>query len=119
VAARSWTGSSPRSRTPWDSAAAPAASAAPPSGSLRVEGRHAAEEAWLRERLARDGDPVEISDFLRLLKKTGNVHLSGCRLAAATFEVDEANLIPEADAVVDSVWFLNEKAARADHCQYF
>lgn len=87
--------------------------------SVKVEGRHAAEEAWLRARLARDGGPVEIHDFLRLLKKMGNVHVYGCRLAAATFEVDETHLLPEADGIVDSAWFLDEKAAKADHCQYF
>ena len=87
--------------------------------SLRIDGRHAAEEAWLRERLARDGEPVEIHDFIKLLKQTGKVSFYGCRLAAATFAVDETDLIPEADGIVDSSWFLEEKAIKADHCQYF
>ena len=42
--------------------------------SVRIDGRHAAEEAWLRARLAQDGDPVEILDFLKLLKSTGRVN---------------------------------------------
>jgi peroxiredoxin family protein len=92
-----------------------------PSGvqSLRIDGRHAAAEKWLRDKLARDGDPVEIYDFIKMLRETGNVRFYGCRLAAATFEVEAKDLIPEAEGIVDSVWSLNEKAAKADHCQYF
>ena len=87
--------------------------------SVKIEGRHAAEEAWLRRSLAEEGSPVEILDFLRLLKATGSVNLYACKLAATTFGVLENNLIPEVSGIVDSAWFLNEKALEADHCQYF
>ncbi|MET0917723.1 MAG: hypothetical protein ABWY07_04780 [Burkholderiales bacterium] len=86
---------------------------------LRVDANHAGEEAWLRERLARDGDPVETHDFLRMLKGTGRVRFYGCRLAAANFDVTPESLIAVADGIVDSSWFLKEKAMKADHCQYF
>ena len=86
---------------------------------LRMSANHASEGTWLKERMARDGDPLEIADFLRLLKKTGRVNLYGCKLAAATFEVEPEDLIPEAAGIVDAGWFLKEKAYKADHCQYF
>jgi peroxiredoxin family protein len=85
----------------------------------KIEGRHAADETWLREQLAKSGDPVEIHDFIKVLKQTGKVHLFGCKLAAETFEVSAENLIPEAEKIVSPGWFLSEKAARAELCQYF
>lgn len=87
--------------------------------SLKIDGRHAAEEEWLRQRLAEGGDPVDMYDFIKAVKGAGKVRFYCCRLAAATFGVAEADLIPEADGIVDSSWFLDEKAVKADHCQYF
>ena len=86
---------------------------------IKIDPRHADREAWLRERLQRDGDPLEIHDFLKLVKSTGHVRLHGCRLAAATFDVRENDLIPEADDIIDPGKFLQQIALRADHCQYF
>lgn len=86
---------------------------------LKVDAHHAAEETWLRERLAREGDPAELHDFLRALKRTGKVRFYACRLAAQTFDVTADQLIDEAEGVVNSSWFLKEKAVPASHCQYF
>jgi len=86
---------------------------------VKIDPRHADREGWLRERLQRDGDPLEIGDFLKLLKSTGHVRLHGCRLAAMTFDVAPDNLLPEADGIIDPGEFLRSIILRADHCQYF
>jgi peroxiredoxin family protein len=87
--------------------------------SVNISPQHASEAEWFRERIRRDGDPTTINDFMKQLKRTGHVHFYGCRLAAATFDVRESQLIDEADGIVDAMWFLEKKAAQADHCQYF
>jgi len=86
---------------------------------VRMSAGHGHQEKWLKDRLERDGDPLEIRDFLGLLVSTGKVRLYGCQLAAMTFDVGAEFLIPEAAGIVDPGWFLNEKALQADHCQYF
>ncbi len=86
---------------------------------VRIDPRYADRENWLRERLERDGDPLEIPSFLSMLKSTGHVRLHGCRLAAMTFDVKPDDLLPEADGIMDPGDFLTSIAMRADHCQYF
>ena len=86
---------------------------------VTIDPRHAAEETWFQDRLRRDGDPLAIGDFLKAVKHAGNVNFYACRLAARTFGVEESQLCQEADGIVDALWFVEEKAMAADHCQYF
>ncbi len=86
---------------------------------LRMDGRHAADEQRVREAVAQAGLPNDVYEILKALKATGCVNMYACSLAGAIFGVDEGNLIPEAEGIVGASWFLNEKAAKADHCQYF
>lgn len=87
--------------------------------SVQIDGRHASDAATLRAQMQADGEPTEILDFLRMLHATGYVRFHACSAAAATFGVDESNLLPEASGIVSANWFLREKALQADHCQYF
>lgn len=84
-----------------------------------IDGRHAGEENWLRDRLRAAGEPAGIEEFLDAIKQAGDVNLYGCKYAAATFDVTDADLLPCSSGIVDPGWFLTEKASKADHCQYF
>lgn len=89
------------------------------AAALRIDGRHAAEEEMVRAGVAKAGLPTEVGDLLKALKSTGSVNFYACSLAGAIFGVNDSNLIPEASGIVGAAWFLNEKALKADHCQYF
>ncbi len=86
---------------------------------LAVSPAHAAEADWLRRRLAEDGEPIGIADWIAMLAGTGRVRLYACRYAAQTFGVEADALLPEVEDIVDPGWFLAAKAVPADHTQYF
>lgn len=84
-----------------------------------IQGEHADQDAWVRQQVGKAGLPTDIYDVIQALQSTGNVNFYACSLAASIFEVNEDNLMPEASGIVGASWFLNEKAAKAEHCQYF
>jgi peroxiredoxin family protein len=92
---------------------------------LSVDGQpapvtHPGQDAWLKEQVGKAGLPPEIRDIIRALKATGKVRFHACSLAAQIFGVDAKQLIPEAEGIVGSTWFLEEKAgAEGTHTQYF
>ncbi len=86
---------------------------------LRVQGEYAEKDQWVREQVASAGLPDDINVLIKALKETGHVNFYACSLAAKIFGVDDNNLIPEAEGIIGASWFLNEKADKADHCQYF
>ena len=86
---------------------------------IKVDGRHAEDDAWVRERVAAAGLPNDINELMKALKETESVNFYACSLAANVFGVEEKDLIPEASGIVGAAWFINDKAAQADHCQYF
>lgn len=86
---------------------------------LKIQGPHAAQEDWVRAQVAKAGLPSDVYEIVKALKSTGKVNFYACSLAAAIFGVDEKNLAPEAEGIIGASWFLNEKAAKAEHYQYF
>ena len=89
------------------------------AAAMRILGDHAKDEPMVREQVAKAGLPTEIMDLLKALKATGSVNFYACALAASIFGVNEDNLIDEAEGIIGASWFLNEKASKADHYQYF
>ena len=84
-----------------------------------IEGRHAEEADWLRRRLSAASFPTNIRDLLTEITNTGRVRLHACKLAAATFEVDPDDLIPEAEGILDPNVFLAEHAEGGKRCLCF
>jgi len=86
---------------------------------LRVDGTHADEEPWLRQRLAAVGVPPEMHQWLREIVRAGDVTLNGCKDTAEVLEIRETDLIPEALGLVDSSQFIQDAIDDGIHCMYF
>jgi len=70
----------------------------------------------LRDGRAGQGTPTDVAAFLKCLAATGMVRFYASQYATATFGVKPADLMDEAEGIVDPGWFLAE---RAHHCRYF
>lgn len=79
---------------------------------------HPGQDEWVKSQVAKAGLPPEIRDIIKALKSTGKVRFYACSLAAQIFEVSSEQLLPEAEGIVGSTWFLEQKAEGA-HTQYF
>jgi len=53
------------------------------AAALKVDPGHAAEADWLRARLAEDGEPTEIADWLAMARRSSPTRSSGPGLATA------------------------------------
>ncbi|NIM98065.1 MAG: hypothetical protein GTO24_08315 [candidate division Zixibacteria bacterium] len=87
--------------------------------SARIHRLHKDDEQWFKDRLSANKVPIDLYEYLKVVKAAGHVSFHACELAAKTFGVAKYDLIPEAQGIVNSQWFLEEKAMKADHCQYF
>ncbi len=67
----------------------------------------------IKENLVKAGLPTDLYEIVKVLKATGKVYLYGCSLAATIFDVEQKDLIPEADGIQGATWFLTEKAEKA------
>lgn len=89
------------------------------ASAVSVEGSHACDEAWLRDRVGKEEGSDNMGTMLMQLCQLENVTVYGCRFAAETFNVQAQHLFAGVDGIVSPDWFLEHKAIPADHCQYF
>jgi hypothetical protein len=87
--------------------------------SLKVDGRHSDKEPWLRKQLADAGVPPDVHDFLKEVKQAGKITLNGCMDSAEVLGIRAADLIVEADGLIDSSRFIEDAVNKGIHCMYF
>lgn len=87
--------------------------------SLKIDGRHAERESWLRSRLTSLEIPTDVHEYLIALKQSGKVTLNGCQDSAAVLNIKETDLIKEADGLVASSVFIENAVDEGVHCMYF